>query len=181
MAETNGSALIKEDFIKARTIQSGSLTSSNFGVRLLIAADEYQKTVRALKYAVLMISLTFLTLFFFEALNKRRVHPLQYILIGLALSLFYILLLSIAEHAGFNFSYLISALATVGLIKLYSKSVFGGWRPAAIVSLILTFIYGFIFVILQLKDYSLLAGAIGLFAILSLVMYVSRKIDWYTK
>lgn len=162
-----------------RVAQIGGIQSSGFGVRLLVVADEYQKTVRALKYAIMILSLTFLILFFFEAMNKRRVHALQYILIGLALSLFYVLLLSIAEHLGFNLAYWISVVATVGLITLYSKSVFNAWKPAMIESLILLFIYSFIFVILQLKDYALLVGAIGLFVILSVVMYVSRKIDWY--
>jgi len=124
-------------------LQNNSFGASNFGVRLLIPADEYQKTVRALKYAVMILALTFLVLFFFEALNKKRVHPLQYILIGLSLSLFYVLLLSIAEHLGFDASYFISVIATVGLISSYSKSVFGEWRPALIESLILIFIYSF--------------------------------------
>jgi inner membrane protein len=161
------------------TTQIGNMQSSNFGVRLLITADEYQKTVRALKYAIMILGLTFLTLFFFEAMRKKQVHPLQYILIGLALSLFYVLLLSISEYLGFNQAYWISAAATVALITLYSKSVFGAWKPALIESLLLLFIYSFIFVILQLKDYSLLVGSLGLFVILAVVMFVSRKIDWY--
>src|SRR3989339_596146 len=160
-------------------IQVGGVQSSSFGVRLLVVADEYQKTVRALKYAIMILSLTFLILFFFEAINKKRVHALQYILIGLALSLFYVLLLSIAEHLGFDLAYWISVVATLGLIMFYSKSVFAAWRPAMIESLILFFIYSFIFVILQLKDYALLVGSVGLFVILAVVMYVSRKIDWY--
>jgi len=153
--------------------------ASDFGVRFFISADEYQQTVRTLKYAIMILGLTFLILFFFEAMNNKRVHPLQYILIGLALSLFYVLLLSLAEHLGFNLAYFISVLATVGLITFYSKSVFKAWRPALLESLLLIFIYVFIFVILQLEDYSLLVGALGLFVILATVMYVSRKIDWY--
>jgi len=168
------------DFEKYATVSEAvNMQSSNFGVRLLITADEYQKTVRALKYAIMILGLTFLTLFFFEAMRKKQVHPLQYILIGLALSLFYVLLLSISEYLGFNQAYWISAAATVALITLYSKSVFGAWKPALIESLLLLFIYSFIFVILQLKDYSLLVGSLGLFVILAVVMFVSRKIDWY--
>ncbi|MCK5061713.1 cell envelope integrity protein CreD [Candidatus Parcubacteria bacterium] len=160
-------------------MQYNNFSASDFGVRLLVVADEYQKTVRALKYSIMLLSLTFMILFFFEALNKKRVHPLQYILIGLSLSLFYVLLLSIAEHLGFDCAYFISVFSIVGLITFYSKSVFRVWKPAIIESLILIFIYGFIYIILQLEDYSLLVGAIGLFVILSIVMYVSRKIDWY--
>lgn len=158
---------------------TGGLYGSDFGVRLLIPADEYQQTVRALKYAIMLLALTFLVLFFYEAKRDVRVHPLQYILIGLALSLFYVLLLSLAEYIGFNFAYLIAAAAVVTQITLYSKAVFKAWRPAFLEALILVFIYGFIYVILQLEDYALLAGSIGLFIILGLVMYVSRQIDWY--
>jgi inner membrane protein len=159
--------------------QAGAINQSNFGVRLLVLADEYQETVRALKYAIMLLSLTFLVLFFYEAMRGVRVHPLQYILIGLALALFYLLLLSISEYLGFKIAYLLSALTIIGLITLYSKSIFKAWRPALLEALILVFVYGFIFVILQLEDYSLLVGSLGLLAILSLVMLVSRKIDWY--
>ena len=159
--------------------QAGTISQSNFGVRLLVLADEYQETVRALKYAIMLIALTFLVLFFYEAMREVRVHPLQYILIGLALALFYLLLLSISEYLGFKTAYLISALTIIGLITLYSKSIFKTWRPALLEALILVFVYGFIFVILQLEDYSLLVGSLGLLGILSLVMMVSRKIDWY--
>lgn len=160
--------------------QAGIINQSNFGVRLLVPADEYQETVRALKYAIMLLSLTFLVLFFYEAMRGVRVHPLQYILIGLALALFYLLLLSISEYLGFKTAYLLSALTIIGLITLYSKSIFKAWRPALLEALILVFVYGFIFVILQLEDYSLLVGSLGLLAILSLVMLVSRRIDWYS-
>ncbi len=160
--------------------QAGVINQGNFGVRLLVPADEYQEIVRALKYAIMLLSLTFLVLFFYEAMRGSRVHPLQYILIGLALALFYLLLLSISEYLGFKTAYLLSALTIIGLITLYSKSIFKAWRPALLEALILTFVYGFIFVILQLEDYSLLVGSLGLLAILALVMTVSRKIDWYS-
>ncbi|MFA4834234.1 MAG: cell envelope integrity protein CreD [Patescibacteria group bacterium] len=162
------------------TSRAGAINQSDFGVRLLVLADEYQETVRALKYAIMLLSLTFLVLFFYEAMRGVRVHPLQYILIGLALALFYLLLLSISEYLGFKIAYLLSALTIIGLITLYSKSIFRAWHPALLEALILVFVYGFIFVILQLEDYSLLVGSLGLLAILSLVMLVSRKIDWYS-
>lgn len=160
--------------------QSGVINQSNFGVRLLVLADEYQETVRALKYAIMLLALTFLVLFFYEAMRGARVHPLQYILIGLALALFYLLLLSLSEYIGFKSAYLLSAFLITGLITLYSKSIFKAWRPAFLEALILLFVYGFIFVILQLEDYSLLVGSLGLLAILSIVMFISRKIDWYS-
>lgn len=160
--------------------QSNAIGQSNFGVRLLVLADEYQQTVRALKYAIMLLALTFLVLFFYEAIRKVRVHPLQYILIGLALALFYLLLLSLSEYFGFKGAYLLSVISITALITLYSKSIFNSWRPAFLEALILLFIYGFIFIILQLEDYSLLVGSLGLFFILSTVMYISRKIDWYS-
>lgn len=159
--------------------QTGAINQSNFGVRLLVLADEYQETIRALKYAIMLLALTFLVLFFYEAMHGARVHPLQYILIGLALALFYLLLLSLSEYIGFKAAYLLSTLSITGLITLYSKSIFKAWRPAFLEALILLFIYGFIFVILQLEDYSLLVGSLGLLIILSVVMFISRKIDWY--
>ena len=160
--------------------QADAINQSNFGVRLLVLADEYQETVRALKYAIMLLALTFLVLFFYEAMRGVHVHPLQYILIGLALALFYLLLLSLSEYIGFKSAYLLSALSITGLITLYSKSIFKAWRPAFLEALILLFIYGFIFVILQLEDYSLLVGSLGLLVILSVVMFISRKIDWYS-
>jgi len=174
--------IMKPSYIenKPATSQAGNINQSNFGVRLLVLADEYQETVRALKYAIMLLSLTFLALFFYEARRGARVHPLQYILIGLALALFYLLLLSISEYLGFKTAYVLSALTIIGLITLYSKSIFKAWRPAFLEALILAFVYGFIFVILQLEDYALLVGSLGLLAILSLVMMVSRKIDWYS-
>ncbi len=117
--------------------------------------------------------------YFYEAIRGVRVHPRQYILIGLALALFHLLLLSVSEYLGFKFAYLLSATTIIGLITLYSKSIFRSWRPATLEALILVFVYGFIFVILQLEDYLLLVGSIGLLFILSIVMLVSRKIDWY--
>ncbi len=169
----------KDNKKKSSDYETGSLNQSDFGVRLLIPADEYQATVRALKYAIMLLCLTFLVLFFYEAMRGVRVHPLQYILIGLALALFYLLLLSLSEYLGFKTAYLISALAITGLITLYSKSIFKTWRRALLETMILVLVYGFIFVILQLEDYSLLVGSLGLLVILSLVMFVSRRIDWY--
>jgi len=167
------------NYEKPRTAAMGSLSGYDFGVSLLVPADEYQKTTRTLKYSILVLALTFLILFFFEAFYRKQVHSLQYILIGLALSLFYVLVLSIAEYLGFNPAYLIAAAATIALITLYTKAVFRAWRPALTEALILVFIFGFIFVILQLEDYALLTGSVGLFAILAAVMYISRNIDWY--
>lgn len=152
---------------------------SAFGVDLLLPVDNYKKSERSIKYAILFIGLTFLVFFFIEIINKKRVHPIQYILVGLALCLFYTLLLSISEHSSFNFAYLASSVLTIGLISAYTKTVLKSTSLTGLMSGILNILYLFIYVIIQLEDYALLMGSIGLFIILSLVMYFSRKIDWY--
>lgn len=152
---------------------------SAFGVDLLLPVDNYKKSERSIKYAILFIGLTFLVFFFIEIINKKRVHPIQYILVGLALCLFYTLLLSISEHSSYNFAYLVSSVLTIGLISAYTKTVLKSTSLTGLMSGILTILYLFIYVIIQLEDYALLMGSIGLFIILALVMYFSRKIDWY--
>ena len=140
--------------------------------------NEYSKNTRAAKYTLLVISLTFLMFFFFEVINKQKVHPMHYILVGLAISVFYILLLSLSEHIGFNMAYLISTWAIIGLIGTYSTSILKSKKLVAVQLGMLGSIFGFIFVILQLEDYALLAGSIGLLLVLAIVMYCSRNIDW---
>lgn len=156
------------------------LSEWTFGVNLLIPVDQYQKSMRSAKYAILFISLTFVVFFFIETLNAKRIHPIQYILVGLALSIFYVLLLSFSEHIGFNGAFLLASLAITALIGLYSLSVFQNRRLAALMALLLVIMYGFIYTILQLEDYALLMGSVGLFIVLGMVMYLSRKIDWYS-
>jgi inner membrane protein len=109
------------------------------------------------------------------------VHPLQYILIGLALVIFYTLLLSISEFIHFDIAYLISAVAVITMITLYSKQLFNNVRSSLLTGGIITLQYAFIFVLIRLEDTALLVGSIGLFIVLGLVMYASRKIDWYGK
>lgn len=153
--------------------------ASAFGVKLLLPIDEYQKTMRTAKYAIMFIALTFLAFFMTEVLNKKVLHPVQYILIGLALILFYTLLLSISEHVSFNRAYLIASTAIIGLITAYTKGVLANNTVTAVIAGILIILYGFLFVILQLQDYALLLGSIGLFVILAIVMYLTRKLDWF--
>lgn len=153
-------------------------TSSTFGVDFLVPVDNYQKSMRSVKYAIMFIGLTFLVVFFVEMRNTRRVHPFQYALIGLALVIFYTLLVSISEHTSFNSAYSISAAMTIGLTSLYARALFDSRKMAMLVGGTLTLLYGFLFTVLQLQDYALLIGSLGLFAILATVMYFSRKIDW---
>jgi len=152
---------------------------STFGVRFILPVDEYQKINRTAKYAVMFISLTFLSFFMIEVLNKKVMHPIQYLLIGFALLLFYTLLLSVSEHLGFQFSYVIASAAMTALIAGYTKAVLSNKLLAMVVAGILVTLYGYLYVILQLQDYALLMGSVGLFVILALVMYLTRRIDWY--
>jgi inner membrane protein len=156
--------------------QNYSFQESAFGVSFLLPVDNYQKSTRSVKYAILFIGLTFLTVFFIELGQKKRVHPFQYALIGLALVIFYTLLVSISEHTSFNLAYLIAGVMTVGLTGIFARSLFQSGKMALIVGGTMTLLYGFLFVVLQLQDYALLIGSLGLFAILAVVMYVSRRV-----
>lgn len=154
--------------------------NSSFGVSLIEPVDNYQKSERSVKYALLIIALTFLVFLSFEIFNRKKIHPIQYVLVGLALVLFYALLVSISEVLGFNFAYGIAGISTIALIVLYSLTVLREKRFVLIEGGVLTFLYLFIFILLQLEDYALLIGSIGLFVILAMIMYLSRKVDWYS-
>ncbi|MCB0638596.1 MAG: cell envelope integrity protein CreD [Lewinella sp.] len=158
---------------------ASKLSASAFGVDLLMPLDNYQRSMRSAKYAVMTIALTFLVFFLVEVLNKRRIHPFQYALVGLALCLFYILLVSISEHLDFNTAYGIATAAVVLMVSLYSLSVFRQRRLSVILVALLLGIYGFLFVTIQLTDYALLIGSIGLSLILAATMYFTRNINWY--
>ncbi len=155
------------------------IRSSSFGIDLLLPVDNYQKSYRSINYAILFIGFTFLVFFFIEILNKVYIHPIQYILVGIALVVFYTLLLSISEHLKYNLAFILSALATLILISGYVKAILKSNQLTYLISGILLILYSFIFIIIQLQDLALLIGSIGIFIILGLVMYFSRKIDWF--
>ena len=163
------------------TTANYNIEESKFGVNLLVAADHYQKSLRTSKYAILIITLSFLMFFLIEVTQKLRIHAFQYILIGLALMIFYTLLLSISEHLGFNIAYWISGISVIGLISIYSLSVLNNKRLSYLLAGSLSMIYGFLFIIIQIETYALLIGSIGLFIILALTMYFTRKISWYRR
>jgi inner membrane protein len=148
------------------------------GADLLITVDSYDKTERSVKYALLCIVLTFAAFFLIEAVYNKPLHLVQYGLAGLALVLFYTLLLSISEYTGFNIAYIISGFATIGLLAWYIGSVMKSMRLALFISFVLTVVYSYIFIIIQLQDYALLMGSIGLFIALAIIMYFSKKIKW---
>ena len=150
-----------------------------FGVSLVQPADQYNKTMRSVKYAILFIGLTFALFFIIELMQKKPFHPVQYSLVGLALVIFYALLLSISEYTVFDFAYAIAALATVSLITVYAQAHFRSMKTALLFFVFLGILYGFIFVLIRLEDTALLVGSIGLFLVLALVMIASRRINWY--
>ncbi len=157
------------------------LSGADFGVKLLIPVDQYQKSMRTSKYGVLIILLTFMALFLVEITQKIRIHPFQYIHIGAALTIYYTLLLSFSEHLGYNLAYIISSIATVVLITLYSSTFFSNKKLVVLLSILLVVFYVFIYVIILQQDFSLLLGSIGLFLIIGTVMYFSRKVKWYSE
>ena len=156
-----------------------SFHDSQFGVSLISAVDHYQQNERSSKYAIMFIALTFVVFFFVEVLTKRKIHPLQYLLVGIALILFYTLLLSISEQINFAIAYLIASVATIGLITAYAYSIFKSKTQTTILAALLCGLYIFLYVILQLEDIALLIGSVGLFIILGVIMFVSRKINFY--
>jgi inner membrane protein len=135
--------------------------------------------MRSVKYAILIIGLTFAIFFVTELLQKKPMHPVQYVLTGLALVIFYTLLLSISEFLDFDVAYLIAAVATVLLVTTYVQSHFRNFRVAGTFGVFLGALYTFLFVLIRLEEAALLSGSIGLFLILAIAMYATRKIDWY--
>lgn len=153
--------------------------SSAFGVKLILTADIYQKSTRLAKYAVMFLFFTFASFFFSEVINKQKIHPIQYILIGIAILIFYTLVLSLSEHMGFNLAYILSAVSVTLIISGYAKAIVEIKRFALMIMGVLAVLYGYLFIVLQLEEYSLLMGSIGLLVIIATVMFLTRKINWY--
>lgn len=156
------------------------LNSHLFGISLLIPVDFYTKTERSVKYGILFIVLTFTFFFLFEVLSALRLHPLQYLMVGTALCLFYLLLLSFSEHTGFITAYLVASMSTIVMISVYTSAILKSQRRAFLMASALAVLYGYLYVLLHLQDYALLFGSIGLFFILAGIMYITRHIDWYS-
>ena len=157
-----------------------NLDSAALGVSFIEVADPYQSVNRSLKYLPLFLGLVFLSYFIFEVTARKRVHPAQYLLVGLAQLIFYLLLLSLAERIGFDWGFAIAGVATVSLLSLNANWIFAsrmqGIRAFAVFSLL----YGFIHLLLRLEDNALLLGAVASFLAIAAVMYFTRKIDWYS-
>ena len=157
----------------------GLADASAFGVALLQPVDIYQQAERAVKYAALFIVMTFVIAFLWEIARGALLHPIQYLFVGFSMCVFYLLLLSLSEHIGFDRAYLAAAAATVGLLAWYwSRVVRGAWS-GVLMGTALTVLYGFLYLLLRLEDYALLAGSIGLFVMLTAVMFLTRGVNWY--
>jgi inner membrane protein len=159
---------------------AGRLDATALGISFIEVADPYQSVSRSLKYALLFLGLLFLSYFVFEVTTGKRVHPAQYVLVGMAQIIFYLLLLSLAERVGFDVGFLLAGGATVALLSVNARWVFAspmqGLRALAIFSLL----YVLIYLLLRLEDNALLVGAVASFLAVTAAMYFTRGIDWYS-
>ncbi|HEV7714463.1 MAG TPA: cell envelope integrity protein CreD [Steroidobacteraceae bacterium] len=155
------------------------LRDSAFGVELVQPVDLYLQTERSVKYAGLFIALSLLTMFLWEHLARRPLHPIQYGLMGLALSVFYLLLLALAEHIGFALAYASAAFALCALLGVYLAGAFRSRAAGSGSGAAFAVVYGLLYLLVTAEDYALLAGALGLFALLATVMVLTRRLDWY--
>jgi inner membrane protein len=158
-----------------------SVSNSFFGAQFLSILDAYRCVERSIKYGVLFLVLVFTAFFLFEVTARQKIHPFQYLMVGAALSLFYLLLLSISEFIGFSWAYLIAAVASTALITWYCRFFLGGGARTLMIGAGLAGVYTFLYITLRQQDYALLMGAIALFIVLAIVMYVTRKVDWYAR
>ncbi|MGI9261654.1 MAG: cell envelope integrity protein CreD [Woeseiaceae bacterium] len=163
----------------SKSFQSDITQTSAFGVDLFQPVGLYQLSDRATKYGILFIGLTFVAYFLFEVLSRLRLHPLHYLLVGFGNVLFYLLLLSFSEHVGFGGAYVLSSIASTSLVTTYSSSILGSRQRAMLIAAMLVCLYGFLYLTLNAESYAMLAGSIGLWISLALVMYLTRNIDWY--
>ena len=169
---------INRPFSQQFTSSIPKLTEYAFGVKLIETVNEYQQNERVSKYGFLVIALTFIVFFMIQSVSKIRIHIFQYSMIGLALIMFYTLLISITEHSSFTLAYLIASVSVIIMIVLYSISILKNKKFPMFIGVSLIALYTFIYVIIQLENYALLVGSIGLFVILGAIMYFSRRIDW---
>lgn len=163
----------------AGAFPADQVQGSLFGVSFYNAVDSYRKVERATKYGVLFLTLIFAAFFLFETMVPLRIHMAQYTLVGAAMCLFYLALLSLSEFVAFGWAYLAATAAAILIISLYSRAILRSGNLTVTVAAELAVIYGFLYVSLQLQDYSLLLGTVGLFGVLAAIMYATRNLDWY--
>lgn len=167
------------DFPRYWVDKKHDIANSTLGVTCHVPVDEYQQTMRTTKYAFLFICLTFVAFIMIELLGRQKLHPIQYLLVGLGLVLFYSILLALTEHVRFGIAYAIAATALIVLFYSYLRSAFSQKRFSLITTIVISSLYGYLYIVLLIQDYALLVGNIGLFIILSMIMFLTRKMDWY--
>ncbi len=160
-------------------VELNIVQDSMFGVDLLSPVDNYRMSQRSVKYNFLFLVLMFAIFWMFEIIAKLRVHPLQYLIVGVAMSLFYLLQLAISEHLGFQHAYLIASVAVTVLITAYSVAILSARRRGGIVGIVQVALYVYLYIVLANQDYSLLIGSFGLFIFLAIIMYLTRKVNWF--
>jgi inner membrane protein len=156
-----------------------NISGQSIGIQFFNPVDVYMVTERSLKYGFLFIGLTFVIFFLYEILKSLRIHPVEYGLVGIALALFFLLLLSLTEHIAFGWAYLVSAVACIGLLAFYVSHIMKSVARGGTFALITGFIYTALYCILQLQDYALLTGSLLLFIVLGAIMFLTRNIDWH--
>lgn len=152
----------------------------SMGVNLVDGVNHYLKSYRASNYALLVILLVFASFFLLEVLRGEPIHPVQYGFVGLALAVFYLLLISLSEHLGFNLAYLLSALSSAFLLSIYVAGMLKNSKHGGFFFLGVVFLYGLLFGLLSAEDYALLMGSVLVFAVLSLIMMLTRTVNWYS-
>ncbi|MEP7154546.1 MAG: cell envelope integrity protein CreD [Betaproteobacteria bacterium] len=165
------------DLVQRGTKESQALET--FDVAFVEPVNIYQQAERAVKYGVLFVALTFAAFFLFETLKDLRIHPLQYGLVGMALAVFFLLLVSLSEHISFLYAYLAASTACVLLIGYYLSFVLGGWRRGAAFALQLAMLYAVLYGLLLSEDNALMLGSLLLFLVLAAIMVLTRRINWY--
>lgn len=150
-----------------------------FGVHFIDPVNAYVLSDRAIKYGLLFIGLTFVGVALVEVMRRLRVHPVQYLLVGCALTVFFLLLISLSEHLSFDMAYVCASAACTGLLTFYGVHVLQGLRPGLVFGGAIAVLYGALYALLQLEQTALVLGAILLFAVLAAVMIATRRLDWY--
>jgi len=154
-------------------------SDSLFGVNFFRAIDTYSLNTRAVKYAILFLVVPFLTLFLLEIFASKKIHPVPYLLSGIANVVFYLLLLSLSEQMPFFLAYLIAAIAVIVMLTLYSRALLPSWNKSWYMGIVVTISYVLLYAILNAESYALLIGSIGAFTVVALVMFLTRKLNWY--
>lgn len=172
---------VKTACAAANDFQASGSCTETFSVTFVDPANTYALSDRATKYGLLFIGLTFLAVGLFEFMKSLRVHPVQYLLVGAAMSMFFLLLVSLSEHMPFEQAYALASTACVLLLTYYASHMLGRWSRGLPFGAGIAVLYGMLFVLLRMEQTALLVGALALFAVLAAIMMLTRRVDWYAR